>query len=203
MAEIPETPAPAGAETRPPGQPGLRRGTPPVNGALRPRAIDRARKAFHGIGRTRMEIAEWPDDEGRPLEVFFDPLTQADLEALSLDSPKTAYDEHVVLLIRKLRDEHGQPLFDYRDKHSLMHEVEASIVQRIKNAIWSTSSISTIDEATQILGQDRALAFRLMIADRLSQSLETVNGWPLAHLVLWAAYCGQHPMKAGEAPPLG
>ncbi len=176
--------------------------TPASNGTLPPRAIDRARKAYHGIGRQRLEIPEWPDDEGRPLEVFFEPLSQADLEHLTVQNPKTVYEEHVYLLIKKLRDDQGQPLFDYRDKMALMGEVEAGIILRLKNAIWNSSSIQTVDEAKQILGEDQALEFRLMLADRLNRSLDEVNAWPLTHLVLWAAYCTLHPAKAG-VPSLG
>ena len=177
---------------------------PPIstNGTPPPRAIDRARKAYHGVGRQRLEVQEWPDDEGRPLEVFFEPLSQADLEHLTAQNPKSVYEEHVYLVINKLRDDQGQPLFDYRDKIALMHEVEAGIILRLKNAIWNSSSISTVDEAKQVLGQDSALEFRMMLADRLNVSLETVNSWPLTHLVLWAAYCTMNPAKAG-VPSLG
>jgi hypothetical protein len=170
---------------------------PPATNGHRPRAIDRARKAFHGVGRQRHEVPEWPDEAGQPLEVFFTPLSQADLEALSVQSPKTVYEEHVYLLITKLRDDQGQPLFDYRDKQALMTEVESSVILRLKNAIWATSSIQTVDEAKAILGQDTALEFRMLLADRLNKSIEEVNSWPLTHLVLWAAYCSLHPHKPG------
>ena len=175
---------------------------PSATNGVRPRAIDRARKAYHGVGRQRLEVPEWPDDQGHPLEVFFEPLSQADLEHLTAQNPTSVYQEHVYLLINKLRDDQGQPLFDYRDKIALMHEVEAGIILRLKNAIWSTSSIQTVDEAKNILGTDQALEFRMMLADRLNVSLDTVNGWPLNHLVLWAAWITLHPTKAG-VPSLG
>jgi hypothetical protein len=169
--------------------------TPPA--APKPRAIDRARKAFHGVGRQRVLIPEWASEEGEPLAVYFTPLSQADLEALTVQAPKSPYEEHCYLLIAKLRDEQGQPLFDFRDKHSLMTEVESSIILRLKNLIWSTSSIATVDEAKQVLGDDKSLEFRLMLADRLNKSIDEVNQWPLTHLVLWSAYCSMNPQKPG------
>jgi hypothetical protein len=171
--------------------------TPAASNGLRPRAIDRARRAFHGVGRKRVEIAEWPDEDGRPFEAFFEPLTQADLEYLTLQQCKSPYEEHCYLLMRKLRDDQNLPVFDARDKITLMNEVEASVILRLKTEIWATSSIATVDEAKTVLGADGALEFRMMLADRLNKSIDEVNQWPLTHLVLWAAYCSIHPQKPG------
>lgn len=174
------------------------RSAPSVPAATRNglRAIDRARKAYHTIGRQRLEVVkEWTDDDGQPLETFASPITQADLEAIAAREPKTGYEEAVMLLVMKLRDDAGQPLFGWQDKHSLMTEVEAAIIIRLKNAIWNLSSIASVDQAKQILGEDRALAFRVRLSRLMGKSLEEVNGWTNDMLTL---YCADMTMEAEE-----
>lgn len=171
------------------------------NGVAKLRAIDRVTRAYHGVGRQRIEVPEWADDESQPLELFIEPLSQADFEAIYAANPTmTGFEETVRLIIRKTRDDQGNPLFDARDLHALMHECHSAILTRIRTAIMAASTPKTVDEAKQILGEDTALAFRMMIADRLNKSLGEVTEWPMAHLLLWSAYCSLNPVKAGEAP---
>lgn len=162
---------------------------PPVeSNGHRPRAIDRARKAFHLVGRRLLEaVPEWVDEEGRPLEVYATPITQADLEAITARVPKGGYEETVALLIMKLRDETNQPLFTWQDKHTLMTEVESAVLIRLKNAVWNLSSIQTVDQARQILGDDKALAFRVRLARVMGKSLDEVNSWAPDTLTLFCA----------------
>ena len=69
------------------------------------RPIDRVRQAYGGATRS-MKVPEWGG-----LELFFGPLTTADMEAVDARDPKSSYDRNLILLIYKAKDADGKPLF--------------------------------------------------------------------------------------------
>ena len=98
------------------------------------RAIDRVRTAFYA-SRERMEIPEWPDADGHPLEIFFTAVTPADVEAINARSPKTNAESNAFLLIAKAHDDAGKALFSYGDLHALLTESAYNIMLRIVTAM--------------------------------------------------------------------
>ena len=150
------------------------------------RIIDRARQKFNSL-RERYVCKEWGEDDEHPLEVFFAPMTVNDLEAIDARSPKTHHDRNVFTLILKARDEQNQPLFQWGDAISLKTEVEYGIILDIVTAINNLRTITTVDQAKAILGEDGALAFRVRLARLMGKGLEEVQNWPIDHLMLFAA----------------
>lgn len=160
---------------------------PSHNGARPIRAIDRARSAWTAT-RDMVEVPEWADDSGTPLEVFFTRLTAADHEAVRAREPKTDADTNVLLLIHKARDEQGKNLFEFGDRHMLLAEVEYAIILRVIGAMLRGRQIASVDEAKTILGDDKALAFRMALAEHLHKSLDEVEAMPVNELTLWAGF---------------
>lgn len=97
------------------------------------RPIDRVRQAYGGATRS-LKIPEW---EG--MELFFGPLTTADMEAVEERNPKNTYDRNIVLLIHKAKDSEGKPLFGMGDKTYLRVEGDFVVLQRIISFMFGTT----------------------------------------------------------------
>jgi hypothetical protein len=102
------------------------------------RAIDRVRRHFETKGELRrIDVAEWADEQGDPLAVFYKPLT-----VKTKDRLKKLNEEYgntvewlVNILIDQARDAQDQPLFTLEDKAVLMRRADPAIVERIATVI--------------------------------------------------------------------
>lgn len=95
--------------------------------------IERAINHFSAKKPFEIEVPEWADDQGRPLSIWFTPMTVADRDQL-LKMQKRLGDglELVVhVLIRWAKDAQGQPLFTLEHKHALMNQVDPNVLAAI------------------------------------------------------------------------
>lgn len=95
-------------------------------------AIERATRHFKALPSVRIEVAQWADDEGRPLVITAERfnLHQQD----QLDRMKRTYKGFELMahvLIRWAKDEQGAPLFTVEDKHHLTHGVDPEILAEV------------------------------------------------------------------------
>jgi hypothetical protein len=103
------------------------------------RAIDYVRQAFHQTGMKEVVVPEWSTDDFN-FTLYYTPLTPAQSEAIQARNPVTNADYNVYTLIAKALDAHGQPLFQWGDKHALMTEANYHIILRIISAMHETLS---------------------------------------------------------------
>lgn len=160
---------------------------PSPNGNRPTRAIDRARSAWSAT-RNMLSVPEWPDSDGKPLEVFFTKLTAADVETVRAREPKSDAEYNLIMLIQKAKDDTGRNLFEFGDRMALQNEVEYSVILRIIGAMAGIGQPQSLDEAKRVLGEDAALHFRMQLAEHLHKSLEDVENFSVTELTLWAGY---------------
>ena len=176
---------------------------PPNNGAVNgSRAIDYVRSAFFRT-REALAVPEWPAADGTPLEIFFTPITAANMNEVNTRTsvmdpitgiPKptaTVHERNIVLFIMKARDDANAPLFQWGDKDALLAESDYAVITRVVQAMndcGAVRALASVDEAKAILGSDAALHFRMSLADYLKKSLDDIEAMPLQHLTLWAAF---------------
>lgn len=112
--------------------------------------IDRIRKAYRDRRRS-IEVPEWDG-----LELFFSPLTTADVAAADdrmqdrdgKEPAKHRHERNIYLLIATAELEDGSPAFRLGDKAFLMTEAEYAVIQRLVGFLYSTSmSADSVEDA--------------------------------------------------------
>lgn len=104
--------------------------------------MDRIGAAFEA--RTRIEVPEWPDEDGEPTIIYAKPYTIQDDKHLARfvkDDDPTGF---VEILVRKAEDEAGDRLFDKGDKPKLLRRGKAHIIKRVALQIMASE---TLEEA--------------------------------------------------------
>jgi hypothetical protein len=92
--------------------------------------IDRAKNHFLNRKAREVLVQEWQDEQGRPLAVWFNPLTVKDREAMLHMEKRYGQGLELVVhvLIAYAKDGQGQPLFSLEDKHDLMNKVDPNVL---------------------------------------------------------------------------
>lgn len=107
-----------------------------------------------------MEVLEWADEDGIPLEVWFTPLTGHDIEALNKRQDKNSSDaEYLIdIMILKAMDDEGKPLFAFGDKEALLSSAHYATVYRIAQAIQTrfTLPIENVEAAKKKLPESQS-----------------------------------------------
>ena len=116
-------------------------------------AIDAVRQAQSAKQR-KLVIKEWGD-----LEMWFGPITIADLEAIEKREPRSSHERNIILLIHKARDKDGKPLFQMGDLHYLKTEADWTILNPIFAFMFeSVIGAGDVEEAKSELGETKASA---------------------------------------------
>jgi hypothetical protein len=105
--------------------------------------LDRAKAHFESQGVTKIEVPEWPDENGNPTILYSSPLTMNDRRALRAQSGDDEQEFVIRLVIRKCELEDGVKAFDLSDKPMLMEKVDPNVLHRIANKI---AEVHTVDE---------------------------------------------------------
>lgn len=118
-------------------------------GTMKRRPIDQIRQAFSSKMQM-IAIPEWPDEDGKPMEFYFGPMTAADMDVLSAvfdkDSKVPQIDRDLTLLVHKARDINGLPMFLDVDKPYLKSQALLYVLRRLLNFMWVGPAI-TVEEA--------------------------------------------------------
>ena len=101
------------------------------------RPIDYVRQAFCAVGTREIAVPEWSTDD-YPFLIYYTPITPAEEEAIRARDPKPGAEYNVSVLILKAKDAQGQPLFQWGDKHSLMHSCDYLTIIRLVNEMSRT-----------------------------------------------------------------
>lgn len=95
--------------------------------------ISSAKAHFSGQRLRSHEVPEWGHD-GKPLKVYYGPLTVAHRRRIWRDEAGATVDGNVAVVRAVLfnaLDAGGKRLFDDMDEHALMHEVDSDVVSRV------------------------------------------------------------------------
>ena len=98
--------------------------------------IDRAKSHFESLGVQDIEIEEWKDDEGKPTDIYWNPITLAEKKKLFSRSDNL---NDVGLLadivIMKALDKDGNKLFHTTDRLDIMNKVDSDVLAKIAAAM--------------------------------------------------------------------
>ena len=97
--------------------------------------IDRiARNYATADSHSKIEVPEW-GESGSPQEIFYSPLTLAELSKITRFAGSDEILMTVYTLIFKALDAEGQPCFDLADKKILMEKANPAIAARVAKQI--------------------------------------------------------------------
>ena len=107
--------------------------------------IDIAKSHFDNIGVQSMEVAEWKDENGKPVILYWNPITLLEKNRL-LKKSDTLNDIAILadVLVMKALDKDGKKIFKLEDKQTLMEKADPNILQRIAQKMVLVPSIDDL-----------------------------------------------------------
>lgn len=101
--------------------------------------------------RRMIEVPEWeegPEGNKKPMQLWFPPLTSADMGKISDIDAKDRFHENCYLIVLMAEYEDGTKRFALGDNMVLRNRADFIVVQRVVNFIYSTH-VMTEKEANQ------------------------------------------------------
>ena len=107
--------------------------------------IDIAKSHFDNIGVQSMEVFEWKDANGKPVTLYWNPITLLEKNRL-LKKSDTLNDIAILadVLVMKALDKDGKKVFKLEDKQTLMNSADPNILQRIAQKMVEVPSIDEL-----------------------------------------------------------
>ena len=107
--------------------------------------IDIAKSHFDNIGVQSMEVFEWKDENGKPVTLYWNPITLLEKNRL-LKKSDTLNDIAILadVLVMKALDKDGKKVFKLEDKQTLMNSADPNILQRIAQKMVEVPSIDEL-----------------------------------------------------------
>ena len=91
--------------------------------------------------RRMIEVPEWEED-GKPMQLWFPPLTSADMGKVSEIDAKDRFHENCYLIVLMAENEDGSKRFALGDNVVLRNRADFIVVQRVVNFLYSTHVMS-------------------------------------------------------------
>lgn len=102
--------------------------------------IDRMKAHFTDIGVRHVEVPEWGED-GKPLVVYFRPMTLAEKQKLMTIGEREGYVARLAdALVMKAMDAQGKKLFTIEDKQALRNQVDPDVLARVVRDMMASPS---------------------------------------------------------------
>ena len=79
-------------------------------------------------------MPEWDN-----MDLYFGPMTVADIEAIEERDPKSGHERNLILLVHKAKNADGKPLFQMGDVHHLKTEADWIVLQRVFAFMFETA----------------------------------------------------------------
>ena len=148
--------------------------------------IDIAKSHFDNIGVQSMEVSEWKDENGKPVTLYWNPITLLEKNRL-LKKSDTLNDIAILadVLVMKALDKDGKKVFKLEDKQTLMNSADPNILQRIAQKMVEVPSIDELKKKIKFTPEIKNL---LTVADRLKITLSDLlkmEVWEYNH---WLSY---------------
>ena len=92
-----------------------------------------------------MEVFEWKDENGKPVTLYWNPITLLEKNRL-LKKSDTLNDIAILadVLVMKALDKDGKKVFKLEDKQTLMNSADPNILQRIAQKMVEVPSIDEL-----------------------------------------------------------
>ncbi len=87
--------------------------------------------------RRMIEVPEWQED-GKPMKLWFPPLTSADMGKMADLEARDRFHENCYLIVLMAEDEDGSKRFAIGDNMILRNRADFIVIQRVVNFIYST-----------------------------------------------------------------
>jgi hypothetical protein len=102
----------------------------------------------YASARRMIEVPEWQED-GKPMQLWFPPLTSADMGKVSDIEAKDRFHENCYLIVLMAEYEDGRKRFSIGDNLVLRNRADFIVIQRVVNFLYSTHVMTTreADEA--------------------------------------------------------
>ena len=110
------------------------------------KSIDFIEESYTSAKRM-IEVQEWKED-GKPMQLWFPPLTSAHMGKLADIEAKDRYHENCYLIVLLAEKEDGTKRFALGDNLVLRERADFIVIQRVVNFIYSTH-VMTETEANQ------------------------------------------------------
>lgn len=107
---------------------------------------------FEAQGRRSIQIPEIERD-GKPLELFFSPLTVGDRIKVRDMKAKDDLEFEILLIIVKCRLEDGSQAFTVADKTTLLRKVDWNIIHRIADAVTDVT-LGQVEKNSEAIPDD-------------------------------------------------
>lgn len=105
--------------------------------------LDSAKEHFSRHAVRVIEVPEWPDENGKPTLIYFNPPTLSDKSRLRAYIEERGFVESLAYtLILRARTADDKPMFTVEDKHKLMHGVDPDVIADVATRItrpWEAS----------------------------------------------------------------
>ena len=98
--------------------------------------IDIAKSHFESLGIQSIEVPEWKDDDGKPIIVYWNPITLSEKNKLFRKSDNML-DASILadIVVMKAIDKEGNKLFKTEDKLVLMHKVDSDVLSKVATSM--------------------------------------------------------------------
>ena len=98
--------------------------------------IDIAKSHFESLGIQSIEVPEWKDDDGKPIIVYWNPITLSEKNKLFRKSDNML-DASILadIVVMKAIDKEGNKLFKAEDKLVLMHKVDSDDLSKVATSM--------------------------------------------------------------------
>lgn len=104
------------------------------------------------ISSKRMiEVPEWKED-GKPMQLWFPPLTSADMGKMSDLDAKDRFHENCYLIVLMAEYEDGRKRFALGDNMVLRNRADFIVIQRVVNFIYSTHVMNETEANQAVAG---------------------------------------------------
>lgn len=124
------------------------------NGHVPLSVLDRIHRVYSAAPQ-RILVPELPDAEGRPLELFYTPMTGLDEQTVEGRNPKDSTERVIYRLILKARSDEGKALFRWQDAQVLMRELHFDIALRIVGIMMGArDTVLTVEQAKKDIEAD-------------------------------------------------
>ncbi len=99
--------------------------------------------------RRMIEVPEW-DEDGKPMQLWFPPLTSADMGKVSDIDAKDRFHENCYLIVLMAEHKDGSKRFALGDNVALRNRADFIVIQRVVNFIYSTHVLTAKEAETAV-----------------------------------------------------
>lgn len=109
--------------------------------SLGDRIIGRAKRHYADLGLRHVDVPEWGDDDGKPLRIYYKPITLSERQAFMREAAVSGGGEFgaVKAIIDKSLDADGRRIFTQEHRIFLLKSTYGPVVETLSEALMSAN----------------------------------------------------------------